>query len=376
MELLQILTCKYCCRSLQKDMFENGSRVCKDCQSGLRITKEEMKINSSRDLCKYCGKVFEFYGQNKNHICGVCKDDQNNYHTICMKCGEVFSRRENFRIRKFICDECSKKLDEEFDHIKNYRKCNECQQDKKIGKEISKKAFFCFECVRKRRRARVEAAKEKSWVRVCPDCGIDVVTTVPRATVVYCEKCREKKRSLRREKIERYLNRSFFDYCQICKNKTSNDLHKDRIIVCDDCRPLMQEFKNSCLVNGKYYKICVKCGNKFEAFAHSFWNHIYCRDCVHVEPYNPETDVRHQFGYKGRCSDDHRYWSLNEQDFDEWMISRGIKHIPHPRLIPTYRHSDYFLPDCNLHIEVDGLDRKDDVDWYGKLSVYEKLGIE
>lgn len=84
---------------------------------------------------------------------------------------------------------------------------------------------------------------------------------------------------------------------------------------------------------------------------------------------------RKHFGYIGRASDGHRFESLNELDLEEWLINRKIEHIPHYHLGDTNRSSDQYLPDYNVHIEVDGLDRKDDIDWYGKLTLYNKMGL-
>jgi hypothetical protein len=163
------------------------------------------------------------------------------------------------------------------------------------------------------------------------------------------------------------------DYCQICKKYTTNDEPKDRNIVCKDCRPKMKEFMQSCFKDGKYMKICRTCGEEYQATKHRFWNAINCYNCGHPKQLD---DNRHKYGYQGKCSDGHRFQSLNEMDFDEWLTERKIKHIAHPRLKPTYRASDYYLPDYDMYVEIDGLAREDDIDWDGKLSIYEKLGIK
>jgi predicted metal-binding protein len=280
------------------------------------------------------------------------------------------------------CKKCHKSLDLSFFTLNNrdcdfcmtYRKCGQCNTYKLIGKEISYKGFFCFDCVKKRRKDRADKKKKKSWVRICPDCGIEVTTTVPRATVIYCEECREHKKEIKKQAKLKIINEIKTDYCQICKRHTPNVLQKHRTIVCADCRDKMQEFKKSCYIDGKYIKTCIKCGDKYEATKERFWNPLYCKNCTHVEPY---ANIRiHKFGYQGLCTDGHRYTSLHEQDFDEWLLEKNIKHIPHPRLTHTYRHSDFFLPEFSKHIEIDGLDREDDIDWYGKLSIYEKLGMK
>jgi RNA-binding protein YhbY len=279
------------------------------------------------------------------------------------------------------CRRCKENLDLRFFYQSErecircmiYRKCKQCGQFKIINEEISYKGFFCFECVKKRRKARFEAKKKKSWERICPDCGTKVVTTVPRATIVYCDKCKEKKKEIKRQAKLRVINEVKCDYCQICKTTHPNVLRKHRAIVCSECRHKMREFKQSCFRDDKYFKICKKCSEEYEVSNGRFWQTLYCKNCTHIEPY--KNLKNHKFGYQGFCSDGHKYSSLNEQDLDEWLQARKIRHIAQPRLFPTYRRSDFFLPDFSKHIEMDGLEREDDIDWYGKLAIYKKIGM-
>lgn len=275
--------------------------------------------------------------------------------------------------KKRLDNDCFEHKDRVCLHCRTFKKCNDCEEEKIIGKEINLKSFFCFECIKKRRKNRVELKKKKSWERVCPDCGAKVITTIPRATIVYCDECRAKKKEIRKQAKLKVINEIKLDYCQICKIYTPNNLRKHRTIVCHLCRHKMKEFKQSCFIEGKYFKNCRKCDNQYEVHI-DFWSSLYCEKCTHIEPY---VNLRiHKFGYQGVCSDGHRYTSLNEQDFDEWLLQKDIEHIVQPRLKPTYRHSDFFLPRFSKHIEIDGLEREDDIDWYGKLSVYEKLGMK
>lgn len=368
---MQIRTCKYCNRSLNSTFFKDESRVCNGCVEGTHFSKEEIDNNKKRDFCKHCEQEFAVSSKNKKHVCDKCRDKIDEYFTICVKCEQTYSRENNFHHKKIICDECAEAINAEKYFNKTYRYCEECKEYKTIGKEISYKAFSCSECVKNRRKARIDSKKKSSWVRICPDCGVEVITFKPRATVVYCQICHDKKIDIKKQKNE--MNRVKQDYCQICKKKTPNDEDKDRVIVCVDCRPKMKEFMQSCLRNGEYFKICVKCGEEFKAIKSRFWNPIYCYDCCHPKQPN---NICHKYGYQGICSDGHRFTSLNEMDFDEWLVSRNIKHTSHPRLKPSYRCSDYYLSDYDVYVEMDGLERKDDIDWCGKLSLYEKLGVK
>ena len=409
------------CRSCNKEKqipneIYNASRICYECSNKEKKRKLELKRNGIFEHnCKDCGILFQTKISNKliceecadlrrqnkdspNSICTKCKrpflktipsrmcicddckkelEEAKKSHTTCVECRRKFRRDQNFNIRMFTCDECSKKIQQAEEYRKTYRTCQECLKDKLIGKEISYKGFFCFVCVRKRKKERYEKYFQEhrkfSWPRICPDCGETVITTKPRATVVYCEECRTKKKQLRKDKKLKEMNRMKYDYCQICKTKTINDERKDRNIVCPNCRSQMKEFKKSHLVDSKYFKTCNKCNEKFEVTSLHFWEPQQCKKCAnHKQP----NDNRHKYGYQGKCSDGHKYQSLNEMDFDEWLTERKIRHEPHPRLKPTYRASDYYLPDYDKYVEIDGLGREDDVDWYGKLSIYEKLGIK
>jgi hypothetical protein len=369
---------------------------CKDCGELFEVSKnktwficdkckkkrqEKYFDDTSHNFCKKCGEQFVKDHSRRDCYCDKCKNEskesrlkrKEEYETDCVKCDRTFKRSENFNLKKFICDECAETINCEEYFDKTYRYCKECKEYKLIDEEISYKAFSCCECVKKRRRARVVVKKKTSWVRICLDCGEKVVTTKPRVTIIKCPKCKEKSRLLKRDKKIREMNRVKQDYCQICKKHTPNDEIRDRNITCVDCRSKMKEFVESCFRNGKYFKICTQCNNEYEVPKHRFWSAIRCPECIHKRVL---VDTRHKFGYQGKCSDGHKYQSLNELDFDEWLVARGIEHIAHQRLKPTYRCADYYLPKYDRYVEVDGLDRQDDVDWYGKLTVYEKLSIK
>lgn len=126
-------------------------------------------------------------------LCNDCKKSESK--TTCKRCNETFKRKENFNFRKLICDKCSKKIEEEEIYRKTYRKCDDCEQEKLIGKEISYKGTFCFACDEKRKKAQNRAYFEKhrkfSWERKC-SCGTKVITTNPKITIIKCDKCKGK----------------------------------------------------------------------------------------------------------------------------------------------------------------------------------------
>jgi hypothetical protein len=354
--------------------------ICDKCK---KEKQEKYLHDITHKFCKKCGEEFIKDHSRRDCYCDKCKNEskegrikrKEEYKTTCVKCDRTFKRSENFNLKKFICDECAEAINCEKYFNKTYRHCKECNEYKLIGEEITYKAFYCKICDKKRRRARVVVKKKTSWLRKCsePDCGKIVITTNPRTTIICCSDCREKKRLLKREKKLKEINRVKQDFCQICKKHTLNDEIRDRNIVCLNCRPLMKQFIASCFKDGKYFKVCVQCEEEYEVPKHRFWSAIRCPDCIHKRVL---IGNRHRFGYQGKCSDGHRFQSLNEMDFDEWLTFKNIEHIAHPRLRPTYRCSDYYLPKFDKYVEIDGLDRKDDVDWYGKLTVYEKLNIK
>jgi hypothetical protein len=203
---IDVRTCKYCSRSLDSNLFISDSRICNDCVDKKQFSREDISNNKKKDLCQYCCNEFLTDKKIKKHICQKCTDESNEYFTTCEKCDSTFKRSENFNFRKFICDECTEAINCEEYFDKTYRLCGRCKEYKEIGKEISYKAFFCPDCIQARRKERYEKYfnehRKFSWPRKCPEpnCGKVVMTTKPKATIVYCEECRAKKNNYEKTK--------------------------------------------------------------------------------------------------------------------------------------------------------------------------------
>jgi len=358
-----IRSCKNCGKKVEVEKKKTWF-ICDECTEKI---KQNIKQKCSKNICKRCNKEFSKDPSRRDYICLECREkahENRKRKTTCRKCKKVLDR-SFFSGFDFICIECKKATEKQEEEL-SYKNCKICNEKKKIHKEISAKSPYCFICFEKRNK------KATSWERICPDCGTKVITTHPRITVIYCDNCKEKKRKISKDYKLKKLNAIKYDYCQVCKTKTVNELGKDRSITCDSCRPKMQQFKESCSRDGIYYKSCLICGIEFEVIKSRFWVPLYCRKCS-TRSFGKGD---HMFGYRGTAPDGHKYSSLHELDFDEWLVERKIKHEIHPRLKPTHRFSDFFLPEYNLYIEIDGMSREDDVDWYGKLSIYDKLGLK
>lgn len=289
------------------------------------------------------------------------------------------------------------------------RNCKHCNKELEVHRCAT--VVICQEC-RERIYPNGKRARKTNVVRQCIGCGKDVKVKKARATMIYCSKCKREKEKQRRKKLQRYNNRKIFRTCYICnckeevddkylgtnytcKSCLKNPKHKHKykrncklcdkeVIVknrckttlfCDECEKIKDDYKIY-KRNNKSYRICFKCKKEFEISPKS--RCYKCNDCLpkRTNGNRPKFAKKKHFGYYGIASDGHRWDSLNEQDIEEWLIYNGIEHKPHPRLGKTLRHSDQFLIDKNIYIEIDGLNREDDLDWDGKLSLYKKLKLK
>jgi len=369
------------CKDCGKNFVVNKNKtwfICEECKE----KREQIRLDeNSKQICCNCKKVFIKHPSAKTRRCLECTELSKKYFTICVICKRELDRDFDFNINKLTCDECSKKLQEQEEFNKKFRKCIGCNEVKIIDKEIKLKGFYCFKCqedYRKQKYIESRKNKPKSWVRHCKICEKEIITTNPRATVLNCDECNAKFEELRRQKLLNEMNYKSRDYCQICKQYAENELKKDRNITCPNCREKMQQFKASCLKeDGHYHKTCRECNKDFQINNdNKFWEPIYCNDCSTGLTIKKVKGARgFKYGHKGVCSDGHKYESLNEQDFDEWLTARGYAHQVQSRLRTTLCRSDFYLAFIDLHIEVDGLDRNNDVDWEGKLQIYADLNL-
>jgi hypothetical protein len=409
---LEFRYCKICKQNLNPNLFSINKSYCDDCAIKNIRRKEEIKqLNRQADtkfkicaeckqkksvpeeiyfaafVCYNCKEIKKLNKEKKceysNHQCNkiilreTFTNKDKNFRT-CTTCNKRLSI-EYFTGKKFTCNKCENERIKQDEHNKIYRKCQNCNEEKIIGKDISNRSIYCFECRDKKRQERSDFRKinkPTSWERTCSSCGKKVIVYNSRLTVFDCEECSKEKKEFERQKRLKYMNRKKMDYCQICNTYTENGLEKDRNIVCEKCRDKMHEFKASCYRDGNYFKVCRDCSKEFQiGYNSKFWEPLKCEKCTTKNKQKNES-IRLQFGYRGFCSDNHRFNSLNELDFDEWLILQDIKHDSQKRLKKTLRHADFYLIDYDLYVEIDGLDRKDNIDWYGKLDVYKNLNLK
>jgi len=263
----------------------------------------------------------------------------------------------------------------------------------------------------------VKKKRNKKETRKCinPNCNNVFIARTHRTTLAYCQECKEKRDDIKRKNVEAYLNRettrvccncgeivqvsdihapttfkcalciadptrksneTFKRKCKHCGEPVSTDKKLATLLKCEKCKNL--KFETICR-DGKLYRICRDCKHEFEIFSKKSQLAV-CADCRNKNiqesfPKNENVKKTH-FGDHGIASDGHKFASCHEQDIDEYLIARNVKHIPHPRIGESYKHADQFLPDYNIYLEVDGMDRTTDNDWYGKLSLYASLSLQ
>jgi len=425
-EIYNIGTC-YKCQEKKKEENQKPDlvyRKCKspDCEEIRLVPKfaslflcDKCKAKRNEQLYKHicsnkeCGKEFEKDPSSRTHTCPECRNKKKSNKLLVREC-RVCERQlesDKFDGIKRICKECEEKKKNE---IKTAF-CHYCKKDKIVGTEITKFAIKCKKCSEEYRIKRFTKKVDIERECIDPTCKKKFIGKTARSTQSYCPECKAKREELRKQKILKELNRKHYRTCRggcnrifevenasvpstyIC-TECKVDIDKKKTIPkkCDRCPRIVLVSSKLCTFllcdvcksdpeaykvfyeDGKPYRNCI-CGEKFEL--KSVKSQIYC--CPKHRPIKQETKPRpkfakkNHFGYFGITSDDHDFDSLNEQDVDEWLFYNHIRHIPHPRIGKSLKRADQYLPDFDLYIEVDGLDRKDDLDWYGKLEMYSKM---
>lgn len=236
------------------------------------------------------------------------------------------------------------------------RKCIKCKND--VFVENSKiTLIYCEDCKKERKLFKIEQSKTK---------------------YVICSKCNKPKRLKKTVVIEdKHVCKSCIKFengiirnCRICEAPVQVYNRKCTIVTCDNCKS-----KDTSLDTVK--RICVKCKNEFMCSTKS--RSFKCENCRNIYSKKQKHELKFakktHFGYYGVASDGHQWWSLNEQDFEEWLIDKNIKHEPHKRIGDSLKRSDQYLPDFDLYVEIDGLSRENDAEWNGKLSLYKKCNL-
>jgi hypothetical protein len=283
-----------------------------------------------------------------------------------------------------VCLDCKRKENEEkqIEKIKLSQKvyirhCKTCGKDVETINRFAT-VINCKECEDKKQELKNEI---KVFIRKCLECSKEVETT-GHATVLYCKECKQKKEDNKRLKKLSYFNRKHYRTCQYCgiTEEVEIDLKK-RHYTCSNCLTNPNYLRD-------YIRYCNIC-NKEIIVKDPYVTVLSCEDCkksdlkikfkknICLKIHEKQTfGKKKHFGYYGISSDGHKWWSLNEQDLEEWLISKNIRHVPQKRIGESLKHADQYLPDFDLYIEMDGLRRKDDIDWCGKLSLYKRLNLK
>jgi hypothetical protein len=334
----------------------------------------------------------------------------NKTKTICLHCKQLLER-SCYNGGDSICIECKRK-DKEAAKLKW---CNDCKRYKKKYTEIGVTSKRCYDCKQKHWDQIKDGVKlTKIFERNCanPNCKNVFVVDKPRATVIYCQEYRTKREELKRQKAEAFKNMKITRTCYNCGELIEvNDLHTPTTIKCDKCiadpeRKNNKIYKRKCKIcgdeiltdiklstyikcdkckslklerktiyrDGKYFRNCCKCHEEFEIVKTS--KKMICDICKNKNKIQrPQFGKKKHFGYYGIASDGHRWDSLNEQDYEEWLIANNIRHKSHARIGNSLKHSDLYVFCIDTHLEIDGLDREKDYEWGGKLELYKSLNL-
>jgi hypothetical protein len=403
-EIYQIGDC-YDCQEKRKQENELRKddlrpRPCKKCRTIYEVpkfktvfkcekcTKED---NDKINMCK-CGRG---HNENGKRMCAICREERKNKKrkVILQEFRDCRICKRNLDVSKFngikrICIECENEEEKKKNEPKTAR-CHYCKKDKIVGVGIKKFALKCFDCKKEYYEKRF--TKKTNIERECIDslCKNKFIAKKSRATQSYCPECQKIRKELRKQKLLRDQQKRLTTICIVCEERKEkeNCIKYKRIYVCKDCyKPGWEEeyINNLAYKNKKFKKICQECEEEFWVEKRFLFKKTRCDVCIEKHK------IRHRrlhrggeeiykngcFGYCGICTDGHKFSSYNEQDVDEWLFHNNVKHIVHPKIENSKRLADQYLPDFDLYIEVDGLDREDDIDWGGKISSYEQRGLK
>jgi len=367
---LAIHQCKDCGTEVRVNKYSTFFR-CKECKEKHR---QRTLIERSKNKCTNCGKEFEKDIHSREYHCPECKlkVEMLKTHTRCSRCCRIL-HRDNFPIgNTTVCFDCRNNREEEKEQLKNkiyLRSCYRC------GANVQTTRFativICDNCEEQKQLQKFEK-KKTVFIRKCLTCGCDVEVKSGHITFIHCDKCKSEQHEAKYKKRQ-FKENSF--KCKYCGNReTVNDEDKKtynyKTYVCTKCRV------NITYKVRRVEKRCIVCDKLM--IADKRRTTVVCNECKSkgLKPDLIKFGVKQHFGYYGTASDGHKWWSLNEQDVEEWLIHNNIRHICQARIGDTIKHADQYLPDYDLYIEIDGLSRKDDIDWNGKLSLYDKLSLK
>lgn len=154
--------------------------------------------------------------------------------------------------------------------------------------------------------------------------------------------------------------------------------HSDVKIICTECKTEFEVIWKK--RNQKYCSFnCAKNGRlKNPSYLEKNRQNIINR-CKNPKERERLRDIGRKggFGKKGYTNDGVYYESLFEKESFEFLELNKVSFQPHKHIPNSSKVSDIFLPDFNLWIELDGINRELRQKWLGKQYKYwiEKLNI-
>lgn len=421
-EKMKTINCSQC----QKEMAVNNHcnrKICDDCKKKTKICRSCRKTKDSSEFGKACSH------------CNKCKDKQAKKRSglkNCKRCNKEM--QVNKHATKILCEECkiemwrivrTKKCPCGKETIK-YKYCDDCRKIKleiknqnfrKTHCKICKKELivittckwlYCYNCKQEVYKKRKEKHRKiPPFIRYCIGCNKKITVERRTQTTIYCQECKKERQKIKDMVANEYINREIYRFCCKCDRKIivdNNDLPRN--FICEYCKENPQDlkiFNKTCIYCGKSFKSynklssflhCGECDKseyyKFEKNGEFYKKCLHCKKIFKLQPKSlnkiceecrinskfQKDNSRMCYGYQGYSSDGHKFASLNEQDLEEWLIKNKIKHLPHPYIGKTLRRADQYLSAKNIYVEIDGLNRNTNLQWLGKLKLYEELGLK
>lgn len=181
----------------------------------------------------------------------------------------------------------------------------------------------------------------------CKDCGKEVEVE-KYCTYFKCDQCEEKQKQKR-------LKEKSTNICTNCGKEFKKD-PSSRAYHCSECKDKIQF--------NKTHTICSRCKQTLHRDKFPAGNTTICFDCKRKENEEKQEIKLSQKIYNRHCKTCGKDVETTE------------RHEPQKRIGESLKHADQYLPDFDLYIEIDGLRRKDDIDWCGKLSLYKRLHLK
>ena len=220
-----------------------------------------------------------------------------------------------------------------------------------------------------------------------------------------CEKCSKKVVVTSKYQSGRFCSRACANsrtWSEADKLKKSLSAHasdKIKLMGIENSKIMLRKYRDERILRGepednKVEVHCLSCG---KIVYRSRWRkHKYCSvicanaankiRCSTLEERKRLRDIGRMggFGKKGYTKDGTRYQSKLEKSCFEFLEENNIKFVPHKYLPNSSKVSDCYLPEKDLWVEIDGIDRekrkkwlgKDYEYWCNKLTLYNTLKLK